>query len=459
MPEGIGYGTDAAVQDDLFADEAFPAEREDEPMTEEEIGAMLSSEIDDAVSYYDEYLAPDRAEATRRYKGLPYGNEQDGRSQIVARTTRDTVMQVMPSLLRIFTGPRRVVEFEPERPDAEDIARQRTDYVNHVFTKDNPGFRILHDAFKDALIRRYAIFKWWWEDKTSVENETYEGLTEEQVAELATDTSIEDISFEQTETITLPPDADSLTPDAMLPQDPAQPPQAPQPQEIKLYTARVRRVKPTNQARIAIIPGEEFFIDRAATGVHDAKIIGHRRGVSRSDLVAMGYSKDFIEEHEGNGAFAFDYSEEAIARRVDAQYRSVDSNPDNDLSETMYTEVWRDIDRDGDGIAELHKICLFGSHGFVARIETARERPFAIMTPDPEPHEFAGQGFHDILKDLERINTDVTRLTLDSFAFEGKAVARVDGLVAFVSGGVAGDEVRARLTKVKKQFVDSREEP
>ncbi len=47
------------------------------------------------------------------------------------------------------------------------------------------------------------------------------------------------------------------------------------------------------------------------------------------------------------------------------------------------------------------------------------------------------------------------RLTLESFAFEGKAVARVDGLVAFVSGGVAGDEVRARLTKVKKQFVEA----
>lgn len=47
------------------------------------------------------------------------------------------------------------------------------------------------------------------------------------------------------------------------------------------------------------------------------------------------------------------------------------------------------------------------------------------------------------------------RLNLESFAFEGKTVARVDGMVAFVSGGVAGDEVRARLTKVKKQFVEA----
>ena len=47
------------------------------------------------------------------------------------------------------------------------------------------------------------------------------------------------------------------------------------------------------------------------------------------------------------------------------------------------------------------------------------------------------------------------RLQLENCAFEGKTIARIDGLVAFVSGGVAGDEVRARVTKVKKQFVEA----
>jgi len=51
---------------------------------------------------------------------------------------------------------------------------------------------------------------------------------------------------------------------------------------------------------------------------------------------------------------------------------------------------------------------------------------------------------------------DELELKLESFAFEGKAVARVDGLVVFVEGGVAGDEVRARLTKIKKQFAEAR---
>jgi 23S rRNA (uracil1939-C5)-methyltransferase len=45
-------------------------------------------------------------------------------------------------------------------------------------------------------------------------------------------------------------------------------------------------------------------------------------------------------------------------------------------------------------------------------------------------------------------------IELESFAFEGKSVARVDGLVVFVHGGVPGDLARVRLTKVKKSFCE-----
>jgi 23S rRNA (uracil1939-C5)-methyltransferase len=46
-------------------------------------------------------------------------------------------------------------------------------------------------------------------------------------------------------------------------------------------------------------------------------------------------------------------------------------------------------------------------------------------------------------------------MTLTGFAFEGKSIARVDGMVVFVRQGVPGDEVRVRLTKVKKQFAEA----
>lgn len=46
-------------------------------------------------------------------------------------------------------------------------------------------------------------------------------------------------------------------------------------------------------------------------------------------------------------------------------------------------------------------------------------------------------------------------LDVQGFAFEGKSVARMDGLVIFLQGAVPGDRVRARLTRVKKSFCEA----
>src|SRR5512135_3784041 len=50
---------------------------------------------------------------------------------------------------------------------------------------------------------------------------------------------------------------------------------------------------------------------------------------------------------------------------------------------------------------------------------------------------------------------DELEVTLENFAFEGKSVTRIDGLVIFVHGGVPGDTVRIRITKTKKKFAEA----
>ena len=45
---------------------------------------------------------------------------------------------------------------------------------------------------------------------------------------------------------------------------------------------------------------------------------------------------------------------------------------------------------------------------------------------------------------------------IDSLAFGGRGVARLDGYVVFVSGGLPGDRVRAEITKPKKRFAEAR---
>jgi hypothetical protein len=115
--------------------------QEDEVMSEEELQGVVSSEIYDAISFIDDDIGGNRALATEYYYGLPFGNEEDGRSQVVSMDVRDTVQGILPSLMRIFFGPERVVEFAPQGPEDIASAEQATDYVDFIFKRDNPGFK------------------------------------------------------------------------------------------------------------------------------------------------------------------------------------------------------------------------------------------------------------------------------------------------------------------------------
>ena len=68
-------------------------------MPEEELQGIVGKEIDDAIDYIDNFISPQRAAATQYYRGEPFGNEEDGRSQVVSMDVRDTVQALMPSYI------------------------------------------------------------------------------------------------------------------------------------------------------------------------------------------------------------------------------------------------------------------------------------------------------------------------------------------------------------------------
>jgi hypothetical protein len=93
-------------------------------------------------------------------------------------------------------GSDEVVRFEPVGPEDEEAAQQETDYVNHVFMQQNPGFMTLYSFVKDALLSKVGIVKVWWEEKDIEERETYYDLTEEQFALLAQQVAASDGALE-----------------------------------------------------------------------------------------------------------------------------------------------------------------------------------------------------------------------------------------------------------------------
>jgi hypothetical protein len=157
-------------------------------MSDSELRAILSSEKADALSAMQSArLSVERSDALDYYMGdmtkdMPV---PDGRSRAVSSDVADTIEGLMPSLMDIFAGSDEVVRFEPVGPEDEQAAQQETDYVNHVFMQNNPGFMLLYGFIKDALLSKVGIVKIFWDESQEEHRETYYDLTDEQFMLLA----------------------------------------------------------------------------------------------------------------------------------------------------------------------------------------------------------------------------------------------------------------------------------
>ena len=157
-------------------------------MKASDLKSLIAAEKADALAAISAAkLAEERADAMDYYLGdmskdMP---AQDGRSRAVSTDVADTIEGLMPSLMDIFAGSDEVVRFEPVGPEDEEAAQQETDYVNHVFMQQNPGFMALYSFIKDALLSKVGIVKVWWEETEQEERETYYDLTDDQFALLS----------------------------------------------------------------------------------------------------------------------------------------------------------------------------------------------------------------------------------------------------------------------------------
>jgi len=371
----------------------------DEVMSEEELQGVISAEITDAISFIDDDIGGNRALATEYYYGAPFGDEEEGRSQVVSMDVRDTVQGILPSLMRIFFGPERVVEFAPQGPEDVQNAEQATDYVDFIFKRDNQGFKILHSAFKDALVRKVGIVKYWWDESVEVKAESFSMLDEQTMMFLTQDPDIEISAVREYPVPGTQPMNDAqgiMTPPPMM------------------YDVEIKRRIKSGKVKIEALPPEEFLIDRRAKSIDEATFVGHRAMKTVSDLVAMGYDYDEMVEVAGNGN-DFDNNEEYQARNPFAVI-STANNGDPSSKSVLYIEGYLKVDFDGDGIAEMRRICTVGTGNKVIRNEIVDDRQFADFCPDPEPHTFFGMCPADVVMDIQRIKSNVQRGILDSLA-------------------------------------------
>jgi hypothetical protein len=384
---------------------------DDDGLDAHTVQSLVMTELTEAVSFIDTEVSRFRAEATAAYQGSEYGDEEEGKSKVVSMDVRDSVLGLLPDLLRMYTSGENVVEYEPESAQSVAMAQAATDYANYVFNRDNDGFGVLHSTFKDALVRKAGFVKFWWDESTRVSTEHYSGLDPMAVFVLENDPEVERI-----ETKELDGDENkTLDPFSGKP--------------VPLVDAIVKRRTKRGRVRVAPVPPEEFLIDRRARSLDDFTLIAHRSMKTVSELVALGYDADEIRDQVTSTEL--DYQIEVITRQPFAlTMGSIGGNPATDR--VLYCEAYMHLDLDGDGIGELVRVCTVGAGYKIVDIEPTDLVPFAAFHCDPEPHTFFGLSIYDVTGDIQRIKTHVWRNSLDSLAQSiHPRMAAVEGQVNF----------------------------
>lgn len=357
-------------------------------MQDEDFLAIVADERRRSVGFdHDDALAGDRERALNYYKGeMPDVASLPGRSKAVSTDVAEAVETLLPDLVEIFTGGEDVASFRPVGAEDEDGARQETDYVNHVVFNENPGFLTLYTMFKDALLQKTGVVKFWWDPSRTVQDERFSGKSalELQVAAQAGGeirNLVEGVG------------------------------EAGQP----VFDFTFRRGGSAGGVRISAVAPDDFTIAADAVCLADSPYCAMRSRPRAQDLIAEGYDAELVEQlpaYAGGGEDGLQLARDTAGEHLDGQGTGLGA-----LRTVEVVEHYLRIDADGDGAPELWRIVTGGGETLLLERERVDAVPFAAVTPYLTPHRFYGRSVADLLVEIQRIKTALTRMALDSGYF------------------------------------------
>ena len=384
-------------------------------MNQEELKALVADEINNAIGYLESDTVQARADAMSYYFRDKYGTEVEGRSQVVTGEVAEAVDGALPQLIRVFTSCEDAVRFEPTKDGEEELADQASDMANWVFYKDNDGFLILHNWFKDALLQKVGVVKAYWEEKKDTIKEKYKGLTDDELAMI-----MQTGEWEITKQVT----------DIVIGMD-----------GMPYNTHSITIQKINDESRIAIenVPPEEFLISKRAKTIEDSPFTAHRRMIARGDLIAMGYEKSIVDTIPAGDRL--EYAPERLARFGRDEQPDYSQSTDLSMEEVEIFECYIKVDTNDNGLLELRRVILGGET--ILSNEECDYVPFHSVCPIPIPHKFFGQSLADRTMDLQLTKSTILRQMLDNLyltnnarvtAVEGQV--NLDDLLTSTAGGV-----------------------
>ena len=380
-------------------------------------------------------VVSDRIRAMEYFKGemsdLP---SMPNRSKSISTDVSDAVLTALPDLVEIFVGGEDIGAFRGVGEEDERAAKQETEVVNHVIMEQNPGFELVHDGIHDALTNKVGVYNFWIEEEESYKAEAVEGQSA-----MAVEAAIEQhgenvLNVQQTGE------------DQMI---------------GPLYSFTIQRSKTSKCVKIMALDPNRFAVARDTKNLRDTTYCCMMTTPRAQELKAMGLDPDLVDALPAYNAAAAQEAE--MARDTAGEnLNPISNSATHDLRTVcVYVHVIR-VDAMDEGKPQIWRIVSDEKGTVLLDKEMLTCVPFAAGSPYRIPHRLYGRSLADLLIEVQKIRTALTRLHLDSGFFsinQRHEVALSDANEHTLSdylNNVPGFPVRSKTGNALKPLVNAR---
>ena len=383
-----------------------------EKVSDEQLVNMVETGVQNSVGDWlnSSDMTRERIRSTYEYAGLPQEHlAPQGVSSIVDTSTTEVVEAYTAVISELFLNNGRLARFEPldDSPGAYKAAHEASMITNYALFKQNKGWELMQTWIKAALLWKNAIMRWDYVQDFQYKIEEYDEITPERLDAILAEDNVELVGELQYEN-KLGEVADPLA-------DPSE-------AQLVYVNVRLRRKKDKSRVRIENVPPENFRISRDAKSIDDAQFVGIQVEMTRSEIrkywpeVVEDFTEDDWAEMTGDDDHWLGnsrYSEDIAARKFVTGQEYWQGSVSQDMfqleanRQVTITECWLNVDRDGDGIAELKHFIICGN--VILAEEDVDMIPLACLSPIDIPHEFYGLSMADFTRSSTLANTAILR--------------------------------------------------
>ena len=376
-----------------------------EPVTDEQLVNMIEQGVQSSTGDFlnSSDLARERLKSTYEYAGVAADHlSPQGVSTIVDTSTTEVIEAYTAILADLFLSNHRLARFVPydNSPGAYKAAQDASDVVNYCIFRKNNGWEFLSSWIKSSLLWKNAVCRWDYIEDYDYIFEDYEEITQIKLDEILSDENSEvigDLNF-----LNKPVETEEASEDEV---------------ELIYINVRVRKKIDKSKVKLELVPPENFRISRDSTEIADAQFVGIQTQMSRSEI--RKYYPDIADEidfdnmHDTSWLGSAKYSQDVAARKaVTGQEYWQGSVEQHEIPleaniNVNVTECWIEVDRDGDGIAELKHIMTIGNH--IIYENDVDEIPLASIVPIDIPFEFYGLSMADFTRSSTLASTAILR--------------------------------------------------